>query len=92
MIGPLDIALIGIVGTMFLALVRALRGPTLYDRILAVNLFGTKTVLIIAVLSYLDGRDWLDIALVYALINFLAVIAVLKLMQNRTLSQAEPRE
>ncbi|HJO35597.1 MAG: monovalent cation/H+ antiporter complex subunit F [Pseudomonadota bacterium] len=77
---------------MFLALVRALRGPTLYDRILAVNLFGTKTVLIIAVLSYLDGRDWLDIALVYALINFLAVIAVLKLMQNRTLSQAEPRE
>jgi multicomponent Na+:H+ antiporter subunit F len=91
-IGPLDIALIGIVGTMFLALVRALRGPTLYDRILAVNLFGTKTVLIIAVLSYLDGRDWLDIALVYALINFLAVIAVLKLMQNRTLSQAEPRE
>lgn len=92
MIGPLDIALIGIVGTMFMALVRALRGPTLYDRILAVNLFGTKTVLIIAVLSYLDGRDWLDIALVYALINFLAVIAVLKLMQNRTLSQAEPRE
>jgi multicomponent Na+:H+ antiporter subunit F len=92
MIGPLDIALIGIVGTMFMALIRALRGPTLYDRILAVNLFGTKTVLIIAVLSYLDGRDWLDIALVYALINFLAVIAVLKLMQNRTLSQAEPRE
>lgn len=92
MIGPLDIALIGIVGTMFLALMRALRGPTIYDRILAVNLFGTKTVLIIAVLSYLDGRDWLDIALVYALINFLAVIAVLKLMQNRTLSQAEPRE
>ncbi len=92
MIGPLDIALIGIVGTMFMALIRALRGPTIYDRILAVNLFGTKTVLIIAVLSYLDGRDWLDIALVYALINFLAVIAVLKLMQNRTLSQAEPRE
>lgn len=92
MIGPLDIALIGIVGTMFMALIRALRGPTLYDRLLAVNLFGTKTVLIIAVLSYLDGRDWLDIALVYALINFLAVIAVLKLMQNRTLSQAEPRE
>lgn len=64
---------------MALALIRALRGPTVYDRILAVNSFGTKTVLIIAVHGFLTGRpDFLDIALVYALINFITTIAVLK--------------
>lgn len=64
---------------MAMAIIRALLGPTIYDRILAVNLFGTKTVLLIAVLGFLFGRpDFLDIALVYALINFISVIAVLR--------------
>jgi multicomponent Na+:H+ antiporter subunit F len=72
-------AAIAILVTMSLALLRAFMGPTLYDRILAVNMFGTKTVLIIAVLGFLMGRpDFLDIALVYALINFIGVIALLK--------------
>jgi multicomponent Na+:H+ antiporter subunit F len=64
---------------MAMALARALLGPTIYDRILAVNLFGTKTVLLIAVIGFLFGRpDFLDIALVYALINFISVIGVLR--------------
>jgi multicomponent Na+:H+ antiporter subunit F len=68
--------------TMGLALVRALKGPTVYDRILAVNMFGTKTVLMIAVLGFLAGRpEFLDIALVYALINFVTTIAVLKVFK-----------
>lgn len=68
--------------SMGLALARALLGPTVYDRILAVNMFGTKTVLLIAVFAFLSGRtDILDIALVYALINFIAVVAVLKLVE-----------
>ena len=72
-------ATIAIVVTMALALVRAFIGPTLYDRILAVNMFGTKTVLMIAVLGFLMGRpEFLDIALVYALINFIGTIAMLK--------------
>jgi len=67
--------------TMGLALARALMGPTTYDRIAAVNMFGTKTVLLIAVLAFLSGRtDLLDIALVYALINFMGVVAALKLV------------
>ncbi len=75
-------AMAGVLVTMLLVLIRALLGPTVYDRILAVNLFGTKTVLFIAVLGFLDGRpEWLDIALVYALINFIGTIAVLKFMQ-----------
>ncbi|MDN4501600.1 monovalent cation/H+ antiporter complex subunit F [Alteromonadaceae bacterium BrNp21-10] len=64
---------------MFMALLRALLGPSIYDRILAVNLFGTKTVLLIAVMGFLFGRpEFLDIALVYALINFISVIGVLR--------------
>ena len=67
--------------TMALALARALTGPTTYDRIAAVNMFGTKTVLLIAVLAFLSGStDLLDIALVYALINFIGVVAALKLV------------
>jgi multicomponent Na+:H+ antiporter subunit F len=75
-------AMIGVLITMLLALVRALRGPTVYDRILAANMFGTKTVLFIAVLGYLSGRpEFLDLALVYILINFIGIIAVLKFVR-----------
>lgn len=74
-------ASLAILVTMGLALARALAGPTTYDRIAAVNMFGTKTVLLIAVLAFFSGRsDLLDIALVYALINFIGVIAALKLV------------
>jgi multicomponent Na+:H+ antiporter subunit F len=72
-------AILSIMVTMALAVVRALLGKTVYDRILAVNVFGTKTVLLIAALAFLTGRtDILDIALAYALINFISVIAVLR--------------
>lgn len=67
---------------MSIAIARALVGPTTYDRILAVNLFGTKTVLLIAVISVVADRpDYLDIALVYALINFISIIGVLRYFQ-----------
>jgi len=73
------IACLAILVVMGLALGRAILGPTEYDRILAVNMFGTKTVLFIAVLGFLTERpDFMDVALVYALINFIGTIAVLK--------------
>ncbi len=73
---------IAILVAMLLALGRALLGPTLYDRILAVNTFGTITVLFIAIFGFLTGRpEFLDIALVYALINFITTIAVLKFFE-----------
>jgi multicomponent Na+:H+ antiporter subunit F len=76
------VATIGILVTMTLALVRALLGPTVYDRVLAVNTFGTKTVLLIAALGFLAERpEFLDLALVYALINFIGTIAVLKFFE-----------
>ena len=72
-------AMFGVLATMLLALVRALKGPTVYDRVLAVNMFGTKTVLLLSVIGFLTGRpDFLDLGLVYALINFIGTIAILK--------------
>ena len=77
--------------TMALALVRALLGPTVYDRILAVHMFNTKTVLLIAALGFLTGRpDFLDIALLYALIAFISTIAVLKFFEYGDLGQSRP--
>lgn len=85
-------AMIGIVVTMLLALTRALLGPTAYDRILAVNMFGTKAVLFIAVIGFLTDRpEFLDLALIYVLINFIGTLAVLKFVQYGTLG-AEPQE
>ena len=76
------VATAGILVAMAMALARAFLGPTVYDRVLAVNTFGTKTVLLIAVLGFLTGRpDFLDLALVYALINFIGTIAVLKFFE-----------
>lgn len=64
---------------MVMTLVRSILGPTVFDRILAVNSFGTKTVLLIAVIGFLSGRpDFLDLALVYALMNFIGTIAAMK--------------
>ena len=75
--------------TMALALLRAVLGPSVYDRVLAVNMFGTKTVLLLSVIAFLYGRpDFLDLALAYALINFIGVLAVLEFFRNWTARRA----
>lgn len=82
MIGAAVTALVVALG---LTLVRILMGPTLYDRVLAVNVFGTKTVLLLGMLGFLMGRPhFLDLAILYALINFVATIAVLKFVRYRS--------
>ena len=81
-----SIATIAIFIAMLLVLVRLFKGPTLYDRVLAVNSFGTHTVLLIGVMGFLNGRpDFLDIALLYALINFVGTIAILKFFRYRAI-------
>lgn len=71
--------------TMAFALARAVMGPSVYDRVLAVNMFGTKTVLLLSIIAFLSGRpDFLDLALAYALINFIGVFAVLEFFRTRT--------
>ncbi|MBA3067719.1 MAG: cation:proton antiporter [Hyphomonas sp.] len=78
-------ALVAILIGMCLLLLRALIGPTMYDRVLAVNSFGTKTVLVLGLLGYVMGRpDFLDIAILYTLINFVSTIAILKFFRYRS--------
>jgi multicomponent Na+:H+ antiporter subunit F len=67
---------------MFMLLARAFLGPTAYDRILATNALGTKTVVFVALLGFISERpEFLDTALAYAIINFVATIAILKFIE-----------
>ena len=82
------VAAAAIVVAMVLAIVRALLGPTVYDRVLAANNFGTNTVLIISVVAFFTGRaDFIDLALAYAMINFIGTIAVLKFFEHGNFAQ-----
>ena len=86
----LEVTAVAVLVTMALALLRAFFGPTVYDRILALNMFGTKTVLLIAVSGFLTGRpEWLDLALVYALISFITLLAVLRFSKYGELGRDE---
>lgn len=79
--------------TMALALARAILGPSHYDRILAVNMFGTKTVLLLAVMAFMMGRpDFLDLALAYALINFIGILAVLEFFRDKAPKVEQPKD
>jgi multicomponent Na+:H+ antiporter subunit F len=86
----LETAGVAILVAMGMALARTLLGPTVYDRILAVNSFGTKTVLLIALLGAFAGRaDYLDIALLYALINFIAMVAMMNYTRSSKLGRRD---
>lgn len=79
-------AAIAVIIAMAMALARAFIGPTVYDRILAVNTTGTLTVVLMAVYGFLDDRpEFLDIALLYALINFIGTVAVTKYVKFQDL-------
>ena len=75
----LAVASFSVLVTMTLALIRAAFGPTVFDRVLALNMFGTKTVLLICVVSFMTGRsDFIDLALLYSLMNFIGMVALLR--------------
>ena len=78
------LATISILISFIMVLIRLFLGPTLYDRVLALNAFGTLAVLMISVVGFLFGRpDFLDIALLYALLNFIGTIAILKFFRYK---------
>ncbi len=81
-------ATVSVMLTMLLALICAMTGKTIYDKILAVNIFGTVTVLFIALFGFLTERpEFLDISLVYALINFISTVAILKFFEYRDMGK-----
>ena len=88
----LVVAGLAVLVTMTLALLRATLGPTVFDRVLALNMFGTKTVLLICVVSFLTERtDFLDLALLYSLMNFIGMVALLRFTTYGTFSEDAPQ-
>ena len=87
----LTITLIALLVTLAFALIRAIKGPTVYDRILASNALGTKTVLMIAALGFVVGDPelYIDIAIMYVLIGFIGTVAVLKISEFGNLGQPQ---
>ncbi len=86
-------ACLALLVVMAMVLARAVMGPHVYDRILAVNSFGTLTVALIAVYGFLTDRpEFLDISLVYALINFIGTIAVTKYVRFSHLGNPDDQQ
>jgi len=72
-------ALVAVLVSLGLAMVRAILGPTMFDRVLAANSTGTLAVLTLALIGFVTGRpDFLDIAILYTLLNLIGTIAVLR--------------
>jgi multicomponent Na+:H+ antiporter subunit F len=70
-----------------LVVVRALRGPTVFDRVLAGNSVGNLAIMLLAVVGFLTGRpEWLDIAITYALLNVISTLAILKFFRHGDLA------
>lgn len=93
MIAAYALIALAVLGAMAVALLRAIRGPALVDRVLALNAFGTMTVLLLVAIGFLRGRSaFTDIALLYALINFVGTLALLKFLQFDDLGYTEAAE
>ena len=78
--------MIGIAVAIMMALFRVALGPTAFDRVLAVNSIGTLIILGIALHGFLMGRpEFIDISVLYAILNFIGTFAVLKLFSTGSL-------
>jgi len=81
-------ASIALLVALALVLARAIAGPTVFDRLLAANTVGTLAVLLLAVIGFLTGRpEFLDLAIVYGLLNIVGTIAVLKFFRRGSLAE-----
>lgn len=86
-------ATLALLATLALALVRAALGPTVFDRVLAANTIGTVAMLLLAVIGFLTGRpEFLDLAIVYGLLNGIGTIAVLKFFRRGDLGDPGDRD
>ena len=85
-------ATLALLATVAMALARAALGPTIFDRLQAANSIGTCAMLLLAVMGFLFGRpEFLDLALVYGLLNAIGVFAVLKFLRQGDLGEADTR-
>lgn len=81
------VAALAILAALALVVVRAIKGPTVFDRILAGNTVGTLAIMLLAVFGFLTGRpEFLDIGLTYGLLNLIGTLAVLKFFRHGDLA------
>ena len=80
-------ATLAILLALLLAVIRAVAGPTVFDRVLAGNSVGTLAILLLATVGFLTGRpEWLDIAITYGLLNLISTLAILKFFRHGDLA------
>jgi multicomponent Na+:H+ antiporter subunit F len=76
-------AALALLATLTLAIARAILGPTVFDRVQAGNTVGTVAMMLLAVIGFLTERpEFLDLAIVYGLLNVVGTIAVLKFFRQ----------
>ncbi|MBR1671810.1 MAG: sodium:proton antiporter [Fretibacterium sp.] len=79
--------------TLFLCLLRAVLGPRFTDRVIAVNIVGTKVIVLIAILALIVGESYLaDICLIYAVISFLSVVVLARMVIDEAGEPGGPEE
>lgn len=80
-------ATLAVLAALTLGIVRAVRGPTVFDRVLAANAIGTGAIMLLALVGFLADRpEFLDIGILYALLNIIGTFAVLKYFRYGDLS------
>jgi len=86
-------AILAVLAALILTVARALKGPTVFDRLLAANSIGTGAILLLALFGFLTGRpEFLDIGLLYALLNVIGTLAVLKFFRYGSLGHGGEEE
>ncbi|MGE0256524.1 MAG: monovalent cation/H+ antiporter complex subunit F [Alphaproteobacteria bacterium] len=87
------VAIVAVLVSLGMALVRALAGPTVFDRVLAANAVGSLVVLVFTLLGFVVGRpEFLDLAMLYTLLNVIGTIAVLRFFRHGGAGDPETRE
>ena len=82
-----------IIAALVLVVVRVIRGPTVFDRVLAANTVGTLAILLLAVLGFLNGRpEWLDLGITYGVLNLIGTLAILKFFRHGDLARDAEEE
>ncbi len=86
-------AILAVLADLILTVARALKGPTVFDRLLAANFIGTGAIMLLALFGFMTGRpEFLDIGLLYALLNVIGTLAVLKFFRYGSLGHGGEEE
>ncbi len=82
-----------VIAALVLVVIRVIKGPTVFDRVLAANSVGTLAILLLAVLGFLNGRpEWLDLGITYGVLNLIGTLAILKFFRHGDLAHDAEEE